>query len=292
MLVNDDRAFKQSLDEQTATQQRLHLRALDRALARHEEVRQSAELARERVELEIEKERRRREEEERKAVEKARRDLEEQKLAEERRKLEDARVRDEERKKQDALKREQEEAKQKAEAQKQQDEQERARKVVQQKEEADRKARQDAEAKAREQQAQKEKQKAAQFPPASPGLKSNGVASSTGPTSALSQPPASRSQTSQGPVEIPKGLISSPQELAASHAHYLDLHKRLKQMREQVAEECKKIGKKEQLSDWRRAIKKCVGQIIKATTDEAKASNRRAVSIHSPIKDHWYVLRY
>ena len=34
MLIHDDRAFKRSLDEQSAAQQKLHLEALDCALAK------------------------------------------------------------------------------------------------------------------------------------------------------------------------------------------------------------------------------------------------------------------
>ena len=270
LLINDDRNFKRSLDEQSAAQQKLHLEALDRALAKHEEVRESAERARERVELEIERERRRRGEEERKAVEKARRELEEQKLAEQRRQLEETRAREEERKKQEAIRREQEDAKRRAESQKQQEEEERARKARQEKEEADRKARQDAEERQRQQQAENGIQAAAQRPSA-PGLVPNGTAASSGPVSVpLAAPTA--------PSDFPQGLVSSTDEREAIHNRYLELHKRLKQMREHVSEETKKVpGLKNQLSDWRRAIHKCCGQLSKGTTPDIKNNNQRAM---------------
>ena len=75
--------------------------------------------------------------------------------------------------------------------------------------------------------------------------------------------------------------MSTAEERMAVHKQYLDLHKRLKQMREQVSQEVKKIsGLKDQLSDWRRAIKKCVGQLMKGSSDEIKRKNKRVVSAH------------
>lgn len=294
MLINDDRAFKRSLDEQTAAQQKLHLEALDRALAKHDEVRTSAERARERVELEIERERRRREEEEIKAIEKARQDLEEQKLAEQRRQLEDAKVREEERRKQEALKRDQEEARRNAEAQKQRDAEESRRQYEARKQqeaaEASRRAtqervervdppRQDLRVKdGQALQVQVQSQPVTQQPSALT-LQPNGISSSPRPTPSSLQGPTSSIQASQLPTDLPKGLVSSAEEREAVHNRYLDLHKRLKQMRGEVSEEVKKVsGLKNQLSDWRRAIHKCIGQLGKGTADDVKAGNRRAVS--------------
>ena len=272
MLINDDRTFKRSLDEQTAVQQRLHLNALDRALAKHEEVRESAERARERVELEIERERCRRAEEERKAVERARRELEEQRLEEQRREVEAERVREETRRRQEAVKKEQEDARRNSEAQRQREEQEKAVTARRDKEEADRKARQDAEAKQREAQAQSERQQQS-----SPLARPNGIASVPRPTPTPSQP-APTSQPVQPPSNLPQGLVSSTDERSSIHRQYLHLHKRLKQMRLDVLNETKKVtGLKNQLSDWRRAIAKCCGQLSKSGGEEAKQSNRRAM---------------
>ena len=274
MLINDNRAFKRSLDEQTAAQQKLHLEALDRALAKHEEVRTSAERARERVELELEKERRRREDEERKAVEKARRDLEDQ---ERQRQLDEQRAREEERKRQETLRREQDDAERREEAQKQQEQEAKASRDRQVKEDADRRAQQEAEAKANADQAEKEKQKAPQQSQA-PRLQLNGAASS-GPSASTGAVPTAPSQSSQIPTTIPQGLVSTLEDRQSIHNRYLDLHKRLKQMRAHVLEECKKVpGLKNQVSEWRRAIQKCCGQLSKGTSEEAKANNRRAVS--------------
>lgn len=284
MLVNDERTFRQSLDEQTAAQAKLHVAALDRALEYHRQVQQDADRARERAELDIERERRRREEEEKRALEKARRDLEEQKLAEQRRQLEEAKAREEQRKKQEALKREQDEAKQREETQKQQQDAEKARRN---KEEADKKAREDAEAKEREQQKQNEKLRAAQQLSAS-GSQPNGTGTTAARPSPLSAQPTNAAP--QASSNLPAGIVSTVDERQAKHAQYLDLHKRLKQMREHVLEETKKVpGLKNQLSDWRRAIHKCCGQLLKGSSEDAKLGNRRAVRhcfLISPFKYH------
>ncbi len=273
MLINDERNFRSSLDEQTAVQHRLHVEALDRALAKHESVRVSAERARERVELELEQERQRRDEEERKAVEKARRDLEEQRLKEEKRVLEEQ-AREAERKRQESLKREQDEAKRKADAQRQQEEEAKAQKERQKKEEADQKARQEAEAKQRAQQAENERQAAlSQAPPQVPQTNGTGIAR---PTLATDQPAPRPSAQALG--NLPEGVVSTAQQREAEHQAYLGLHQRLKQMRKHVSEEVKKTPRlKDQLSEWRRTVNKCVGQLSQGTTQEVKSSNSRAV---------------
>lgn len=285
MLVNDERAFKRSLDEQTAVQQRKHMVALDDALAKHKAVRERAERTRERVELELERERRRREEDEKKAVEQARRDVEEQKLQEQRRQLEDAKVREEERKKQQALSQEQEELKQSVEAQKQREaEHSRRQSEVRKQQEAEqvrRAAQEEAQrAESTRQQAensQRQQQSAAQQIPAS--AQQNGVSSIPRSAAPTASTPAASSQAQMGLSNAPNGIVTSTEDREAVHRQYLELHQRLKQMRAQVSEEVKKVqGLKDQLSDWRRAIKKCVGQLMKGSTDEIKRKNRRSVS--------------
>lgn len=283
MLVNDDRAFKRSLDEQTAVQQKRHIEALNDALAKHKAVRERAERARERVELELERDRRQREEDEKKAIEKARRDVEEQKLQEQRRQLEDAKVREEERKKQEVLNQEQEELRQSVEAQKhreaehsrrqsevRQQEAEQLRKSTQEAAQRAESARQASEAQQKQQQATSQQNSATT-------LRQNGASSLTG-SAARSIP---STQVPDNSANLPRGIISTAEERMTVHKQYLDLHQRLKQMREQVSQEVKKIsGLKDQLSDWRRAIKKCVGQLMKGSSDEIKRKNKRVVSTH------------
>ncbi|KAK3725231.1 hypothetical protein LTR37_000742 [Vermiconidia calcicola] len=274
MLINDDRIFQRSLDEQTSAQERLHREALELARAKHEEVCASADRARERVELEIEKERRRREDEEKRAVERARRELEEQKLTEQRRQVEEQRAREEERKKQESLKREQDDAKRRLETQKQQEEQQKAQRERQEKEEAGHKARQESEARERLAQTERERQKAVQQPQApAPQVNGNGTAASRPTPSAA---PSAPQQAPSAAANIPQGLVSSVEDRESVHRKYLDLHKRLKHMREHVIEECKKVpGLKDQVSEWRRTIQKCCGQISKGATDEVKANNKK-----------------
>ena len=290
MLVKDDRAFKRSLDEQTAAQQRLHIEALDRALAKHDEVRTSAERTRERVELEFERERRRREDEEQKAIEKARRDLEQQKLEEQKRQLDNAKVREDERRKRETLNREQEEARRNAEAQKQREAEESRRSVEVQKqretEQLRRSTQENAERVEAAQTASEARAPSTQNQalsgsrqPVAPSAQTNGVSPAPRATPSALQTTAAPTQSSQLSGNLPKGLVSSLGEREAVHNRYLDLHKRLKQMRAQVSEEVKKVnGLKNQLSDWRRAIHKCCGQLGKGTADDVKAGNRRAVS--------------
>lgn len=285
MLLNDERAFRQSLDEQSAKQQRLQVEALDRALAKHDAIRTSAERARERIELELQQERIRRDADEKRALEEARRKLEEQKLAEQRRQLEEQQAREEDRKRQDTLKRDQEEARKRSEAQRQQEEEEKAKKTRDEKEEADRKARQQAEEKERQQKAEEERKKAAQqpAPPATPpsiGFQSVPQSQSQSQPPSTSAPPS----TTQLPANLPTGIVSSTEERDATHRKYLDLHKRLKQMRHGVSEEAKKYaGLKNQLSDWRRDINTRVGQISRAGTQGAKDTNRQAVSVQKRV---------
>lgn len=305
MLINDDRAFKRSLDERTASQQRLHIEALDRALAKHEEVRESAERARERVELEIERERRRREEDEKKAIEKARRDLEEQKLEERRRQIEDAKVREEERRKQEALKKEQEELRLNVEAQKRrevednrrqsevrrQQEAEQLRRSTQESAERAEAARRASENKEGQQRAMQNGGQAAAQQPSASAVQPDGVSSSTRQAPPAAQMPAAATQLLDGAHDLSRGLISRTEERDAIHKRYLDLHQRLKQMRQRVSDEVKKVsGLKDQLSEWRRAIKKCVGQFQKGGSDATKKHNRQVVGAANNITHRMFGL--
>lgn len=277
MLVKEERNLRSSLDGQSAAQHKLHVEALDRALAKHERVRESAERTRVRIELELELERRRVEEAEERAKEKARRDLEEQALEKERRRLEAEKAEAEARRKQEALKREQEEAKRKAETERQRrEEEEKAAKAKQDKDEADRKAREAEEARQKAQQAEAEKQKAAQEAAAAKP-QSNGISGAQG---ALRTPTATPATASNHlTVEVPKGLVSTAEEREQTHRQYMDLHRRLKIMRQQVLDEAKRLGVKNQLSDSRRTIQKCCGQLSKLSTPEAKETNKRVVCL-------------
>ncbi|RMY69224.1 hypothetical protein D0863_06592 [Hortaea werneckii] len=274
MMLDGNKAFTHELDTKSSEQEKLHRQALQEALQRHEKVRQSAERAREQLQIEIELENRRREEEEKRRLEEARRKLAEEETAKQRRELEEAKRREEERKQQEALKREKEEQSRRAEAQKQREDQERTeRKAAQEKEEADRKAREEAAAKAKQQEAQQSKA------PPRPTVQPAQPAQSA-PTQA--QPPAGSSAPATQPSssnEAAQGLVSTNEQREAVHQKYLALHKHLKKVRAYVEDECKKRGIKNQLSDMRREVNKIMGQINKhdKRANLAKSKEVRAI---------------
>jgi len=265
MRLAQDKQWIKTLDEAEAEQQRKHREALDRAHAEHEAVRQSAERARERVELEILRERKRREDEERRVVDKARRDLLEQEAAEQRRQLEEAKKREKAEREKALSEREKEETERRTVARKQQEEGEKVRrKAAQDQEEADREAREAAAEKQRQQQTQKT-QVATQQP--------NGVS-----TAIPQQPPAGGTPQPTPPQRsATSGLTSNPEEREKVHVRYLDLHKRLKDFRRSYLKECEAKGAKQQVGDWRREINVKVGQLNKVD----KAANRSTVSLSS-----------
>ena len=287
MLLNDDRAFAKSLDERTAEQTKLHEAALNRAMAKHAEVREGAEREFERIELENERERRRRDLEQKKAIEKARADLEEQKIAEQRRQVEAAKSQEEARRRQELLKRQQEDVKREQEQGMRDAEARRQREAEEVKRQEEVRKQQANDARGRPTQGNVAK---GDLAPESSALKNTTPASSQNgalgniPPNALtngtstSQPPSSSAPADQS-LAVQQGIVTSTSERARVHEQYLTLPRRLKQMRRDVSEQAKDIaGLKNQLSDWRRAIQKCCGQLGKGGTDEVKAQNKRAVS--------------
>ncbi|KAI7320840.1 hypothetical protein KC315_g9309 [Hortaea werneckii] len=271
MIQHGNKAFTQELDTKSSEQEKLHRQALEQALQHHEKVRQSAERAREQLQIEIELENRRREEEEKRRLEEARRKLAEEETAKQRRELEEAKRREEDRKQQEALRREKEEQSRRVEAQKQREEQEKSeRKAAQEKEEADRKAREEAAAKAKQQEAQQPKA------PPQPAVQPAQSAPTQTQPSAGSSPPATQQSTSK---EAAQGLVSTNEQREAVHQKYLALHKHLKKVRAYVEDECKKRGIKNQLSDMRREVNKIMGQINKhdKRANLAKSKEVRAI---------------
>lgn len=280
MMLDGNKAFTHELDTKSSEQEKLHRQALQEALQRHEKVRQSAERAREQLQIEIELENRRREEEEKRKLEEARRKLAEEETAKQRRELEEAKRREEERKQQEALKREKEEQLRRAEAQKQREEQEKTEwKAAQEKEEADRKAREGAAAKAKQQEAQQAKA------PPRPTVQPVQPAQ---PAPSQAQPPAGSSAPATQPStsnEAAQGLVSTTEQREAVHQKYLALHKHLKKVRAYVEDECKKRGIKNQLSDMRREVNKIMGQINKhdKRANLAKVRHSATFSLSSHI---------
>ncbi|KAK0336129.1 hypothetical protein LTR02_014101 [Friedmanniomyces endolithicus] len=285
VVLDDDRSFKRSLDVQTAEQERLHRIALDEALAHHEAVRQSAERARERVDLEIWREQRRREEVERKTVEEQKRRLAAEEAEREEERLADARRTQEQRKQQEARERQKEDMERQAEAERQRLEREKAerlRKTAQEKEDADRKVREEA---ASREQGLKKAQNP-DPPPIQLQPKTNGVTPTTTSkalTTEQQQAPLASAATS--------GLVSNPEQRKAVHQRYLTLWRRLKAFRIETEKQCKDAGFKD-LGELKRSINTQVGMINK--TDKAankiyltkiEAIFKQALTIAGPTVD-------
>ncbi|KAK5134959.1 hypothetical protein LTR08_005911 [Meristemomyces frigidus] len=274
LLLDEYKAFEGLLDSNDAEQKRLHREALDAAHERHEAIWQSAERARETLELNIRLDRLRREDEEKRVTESARRELAEKEVEQQRRQLEVAKREEEERNQLETVIREQEEQKQRADAQKQREEQEAAtRKAAAEKDEADRKAREEAAALERRQQAQRPPPA-----PAQPQQQTNGVThavqSTPAPAPQPQQPPATQPQPA-APIrpaaqpqpaaqltEVAKRLTSSNQEREAVHRRYVDMWKRLKVMRKSIEKQCRDVGFKD-LGNWRRDVRSRLGQLNK-----------------------------
>lgn len=269
LYVREENNFRQSLDAQDAEQERLHKQQLREALEQHEAVRQSAERARERLELEIKKESQRREEEEKRAVEEARRKLAEQEEAARRRQIEENKQREEERKRREALQREKEEQERQIAARKLREEQEKLqREAARQREEAECKSREYAIAK---EQAQTQKPEPLPIQQ-SQHHQSNGITAAPA-HSAASAPTGLTPGVSGGTMQ---GLVTTASEREGVHKRYVGLHQRLKVMRKSIVDECKRREFK-QLGDWRREIRVNCGQLNKLNKD----SNRINVSPQS-----------
>ena len=287
MLLNDDRAFARSLDERTAEQTRLHEEALNRAMAKHAEVREGAEREFERIELENERERRRRDVEQKKAIEKARADLEEQKIAEQRRQVEAAKSQEEARRRQGELKRQQEDVKREQEQGMRDAEARRQRGAEEVKRQEEVRQRQANDAVERATQGSVANGDPALEGPAGKAITQsslqNGILGNIQPNALTNGSTNSQALPISAPMKqslaIQQGIVTSTSERERVHDQYLTLHRRLKQMRMEVSEQAKNVpGLKNRLSDWRRAIQKCCGQLGKGGTDEVKAQNKRAVS--------------
>ncbi|PNS19873.1 Tetratricopeptide repeat protein 1 [Sphaceloma murrayae] len=258
LQIDKEHSLQQDLDQQVAKQADLHLAALAFAAAEHDRVRKNAEIARERVELEIERERKRREQDEKDRLESERR-AKVVREAEERRKQKELLER---REQEESAKAAEERQLQEKRTQIEQQRKKEAEEVQRQKQEAEDAAKQRAkDAAANAAKAREEAQKAATPPTAAaPAPQAVSQPSSTVPTA----PPVAASQ----PVD------ALQQELEQVHARYIEMHKRLKEMRQHIIAESRKIpALKTKLGDWRREIVKCMGQL---TADKTK--NRKPMA--------------
>lgn len=281
VYIEDEKTFRKKLDEQCDEQERLHRQALEKSLKEHEEIRHSAEIARERLQLEVERLKLERAEQERRALEKEQRQAAEAEAAARQRELEEVKRREEVLQQAAAKQREVEEAQRRIEAQKKQDAEDKAKREAERaKEEADRKAKEEAAKKERE--AAEAAKKAAL--PVAPAVQQPQAAASKPATNGIqaAQPTSSTptsTTTVSGPtsngVLVPKGVLTPMQEREAEHKRYLDLHKLLKEMRQNTLDQAKQLGIKNDLGDMRRELKKVIGQMNKVD----KVANRQSVSI-------------
>lgn len=296
--IDEERSFRKKLDEHADEQERLHREALARSLREHEEVRLSAERARERLELEMERVKRQQEEAERAALDRARRAKAEEEAAAERRRVEEAKRQEQQLKEAAARQRELEETKQRMEDQKRQQE---ADKV---KREQDR-AKAETERKAKEQAEAQKKARETNHVRFTPSVAGDSVGSSTGAPpatqpaaqlnglSGASQPsiPLTLAQKrTAGPgftattgTLMPQGIVTPAEDVVAEHQRYMDLHQRLKTMRSKTLSDYETRNKalKSQLGDMRRQLNKTMGQLNK----KDKAANSVAVSFcYSPSR--------
>ncbi|GAM84360.1 hypothetical protein ANO11243_023540 [Dothideomycetidae sp. 11243] len=245
-LWNDqDRHLQQDLDDQIAQQARRHNEALAQASAEHDRVRKNAEIARERVELEIERERQRREAEEKDRLEQER----QAKVAREA----------EERAKQRAvLERQQKEHSARA-AEEREIQAAKARLEEHERQKA-------ADVEARDRQAAEEAARARE--------KAREAAANAAKAREEAQKAAQKAAHAT--------ITTRSSDISDLHKRYVGLHKQLKQMRQYVIVESKKIpALKTRLGDWRREISKSMGQL---TSD--KAQNRKPmIQIQSTLQE-------
>ncbi|KAK5734872.1 hypothetical protein LTR17_008644 [Elasticomyces elasticus] len=295
--LNDDLIFKRSLDEQSALHERAHRAALDESLAKHEAVRQSAERARERVDLEIQRERARREQAEIQELEESRKKLSEEEAELARVKSQATKRTEEDRMRLDALKRERDDAERQAEASRQQLEREtatRAKQVAQAKEDADRKVREDAAAKERA------KVQKPDPPPVTPQQQpqqqpqTNGSPNPAAPIQAVQAPvqaPAVQQPAPTAAASTVPGLVSMPEQRKAVHDRYLKLWRRLKVFRKETEKQCKDAGFKD-LGELKRGINTQVGMINKSDKaanklylSKIEATLQKAATMQGPMVD-------
>lgn len=296
--IDEERSFRKKLDQHADEQDRLHREALAKSLREHEEVRLSAERARERLELEMERVKRQQEEAERAALERARRTKAEEEAALERRKVEEAKRQEQQLREAAARQRELEETQHRMAEQKRQQEADKVKREQERaKAESDRKAKEEAEA--------QEKAKAANHVRFTPSVAGGSVGSSAGPPSATQ--PAAQTNGTPAPSQpnvpltlaqkrtagsnftattgtlMPQGIITEPDEVDTEHQRYLDLHKRLKTMRSKTLSDYEARNKalKAKLGDMRRELNKTMGQLNK---QDRKASAAAVSNVLSPSR--------
>lgn len=253
LLADQDNNLQRHLDAQVAEQEAKHVAALNQAALEHERVRNLAESARQRVELEIEREhiRRQTKADERleasrlrraaaeleKTAAQARRSDQQQELNQQKLLQQKAREDANARAAADAkLRQEQDEAD--AERERRQDEQTESLSI----------------AKARARQAVTDTAKAR--------AQSSTQTEAKHPVAQETTPPQNAFATDNKSSDPAAAFVTTVAAKEALHKQYLDLHAHLKLMRKHVIAECRQMpALKTKLGDWRRQITKSMGQL-------------------------------
>ena len=260
LYIDDQENFISQLDRENEQREHAHRQALAAAAAKHEQVRQSVELERRKLEAQIKAEQDRREAETRREIEKQQQEKVERDLEEKRKQAEHAKVLEARKREREEFERSQQEAAERARQERE---------------------RQEAERRSEEQrrlQLQASQSTQAPAPATAPAAVAsfqapNATPASTTPTR---PPPPPFNQTSQ-PQQIPQPAPQSQRPVhnqvspwEEEHNAYLDIHQRLKKLRQFMTQEAKTNKPlKEVMGDMRRDMRKSVGQLT-----EGKNANR------------------
>ncbi|KAB2574960.1 Nucleoporin GLE1 [Lasiodiplodia theobromae] len=244
MLIDSDRKFHSELDRASAEQEKKHLEALAAAAAEHERVRQSAERVAEKFRLQVEQERRRREEYEHRELERIRQENARIEAQTRQRQLDEVKRKEEEQRRAAEEARALEVAEERLRKQKAQEEADAAKRKAEQ-EERERKEREESAAAAAAAKARAEEAANIQQAPA-PAV-TNGAATAT-----AARPPAGTNSA----------LVSPLTEREAVHKEYLEIHQRLKPLREKFKQEFRRDPALKEFSNIRRQIRQKIGQLV------------------------------
>ena len=259
LQIDQDRKVQQSLDELVAEKKRQHDAQLAQSAAHHERIRLFAEREREIKELDDERLRLQEEAEKARQLERARSARVAQEEADRRRERDRLEREHQERQRRETEERDLRETKANLEALQRREVSDAELRKRKEEEEAKRKAKEASDAA----EARSDAQKAVLTtqPAAQPSM--------------LSPDSHRQDETRPIPASTPAATstVASQTDREQLHQRYLEMHQKLKQMREFVVSESKKIpALKSKIGDWRREITKCMGQL---TAD--KTRNRKPV---------------
>ena len=260
LFISDQAEFLERLDRENAAREKIHREALAAAAAAHEKVRQSVELERRRLDEHVKAERERRDAKARREIEELQRERAAREAEEKRLEVERAKEREEEKKRLAELDRQHQEINE-------------ATRLREQKE------KEEAERRVRDQQAAQQQEKQQSIAPTPQKPQTPAFSQSTTPINpppTLPQPAPQTTSSSTRPVVPQANNASRDSGLENEHTQYLEIHKRLKELRTFMTAESKKIpALKESMGDMRRQIRKCVGQLTHSKTQ--KGVNNQSV---------------